>query len=205
MYRRWAAGVIFGVVLSGVSLDAQNLSRYRGFELGSNMASAVKIGGVRIADAKGVHRRPAMIQELGWRPPSTRVSDPARDVVLTFYNDQLFRIVITYDYVRTEGLTNEDVVEALAAMYGVPLVPSIKRASAASPPADRDESAIVAQWDDGDHMATLSRARYPVVFRLVAVSKVPYELAQAATVEAAGLDAFEAPQRETDRRNKESD
>ena len=116
MYRRWAAGVIVGAVLLGVSLDAQDLSRYREFELGSNIATAAKIGGVRIADAKVVHRRPAMILELEWRPPyqlsSMRLSDPVRDAVLTFYNDQLFRIVVTYDYTRTEGLTNEDVTAA---------------------------------------------------------------------------------------------
>ena len=206
MHSRLAASVIVGVVLSGVSVDAQDLSRYREFELGSNMASVAKIAGV-MATAKIVHRRPALIQELEWRPPYNasvpRVQDPVRDATLTFYNDQLFRIVITYDYVRTEGLTNEDMIEAMAATYGVPLVPNIKQPGQVSRSVDLDESAIFARWDDGDQMLTLSRGRYPVVFRLVAVSKAPNELAQAATLEAVRLDALEAPQRESDRRTKE--
>jgi hypothetical protein len=52
-----------------------------------------------------VQQRPALIQELDWRPqyqsPSTRLAmDPVLDVALTFYNDQLFRIAITYDQSR---------------------------------------------------------------------------------------------------------
>jgi hypothetical protein len=52
-------------------------------------------------DARVIHQPPALIQDRDWRPqyqsPSIRIAtDPVLEVALTFYNDQLFRITITY-------------------------------------------------------------------------------------------------------------
>jgi hypothetical protein len=38
--------------------------------------------------------------------------------VFSFYNDQLFRLVITYDRGRTDSMTSGDVIEALSQTYG---------------------------------------------------------------------------------------
>ena len=135
---------------------------------------------------------------------SPRVAaDPVREVAFSFYNDRLFRIVITYERHRTEGLTNEDLIDVLSATYGVPLKPSARRAGPASRPGDVDESVTVAQWEDPDHRLTLSRGTYPMLFRLGLVSKNLDDLAQAAAIEAIRLDDREAPQREADRLNTE--
>jgi hypothetical protein len=201
---RLLALVAFGVVLSGPALDAQDLSRYRDFELGSSVSSVVTMSGARAAEVNVVHLRPAMIQELVWRPQymirSPRVAaDPVREVAFRFYNDRLFRIVITYERDRTEGLTNQDLIDALSATYGVPVIPSARRAGPASRRGEVDESTTVAQWEDPDHRLTLSRGTYPMLFRLELVSRNLDDLAQAAAIEAIRLDDREAPQREADR------
>jgi hypothetical protein len=201
--------VVIGVVLSGQAPAAEDLSRYREFVLGSSLASVAKISGVRPADIKVVHRRPAMIQELAWRPPyaltSSRIApDPVREAVFSFYNDQLFRIAITYERERTEGLTDRDVIDAVSVLYGAPVIPSARRPlDIASRPGSGYESTTVAQWLDTDNQVTLSRGTYPGLFRIVAVARKLEALAQAASLEADRLDADEAPARDADRRKKE--
>ena len=41
-----------------------------------------------------------------------------KEVVFSFYDGELFRIVVNYDRYQTEGLTAEDFVEAISATYG---------------------------------------------------------------------------------------
>jgi hypothetical protein len=76
-----------------------------------------------------VHQRPELIQELMWLPPRLGTTadggDSAQKVLFTFYNDQLSRVVVSYDRRRTEGLTVEDLVEAISATYGVPTIPLV--------------------------------------------------------------------------------
>ena len=51
---------------------------------------------MKISEAKTIHQRPAVIQDLEWRPrgfPPFRRTDPVKDVLLSFYNGRLFRIV----------------------------------------------------------------------------------------------------------------
>ena len=61
--------------------------------------------------------------------------DPVLEVALTFYNDQLFRITITYDQSRTDGMTNADVIDAVSATYGLAVVPATPHAPPRSSPA----------------------------------------------------------------------
>lgn len=205
---RLLAIVTFGVTLSGQVRDVPDLSRYRDFQLGSSLSSVVATSGARPADVKVIHRRPAMIQELTWRPPyvfpSNRVAaDPVRDIVFSFYNDRLFRIVIGYERDRTEGLTNADLIDAVSAIYGVPVIPSARQAGPAPRSGHVYEGLLLAEWEDTDHRLTLSGGTYPVAFRLVVLSRNVDDLAQAAAMEATRLDDREAPQRDADRRQTE--
>ena len=102
MNARTLAICAFGMALVGHRLDAQDLSRYRTFELGSTLASVATLTGVASSDAKTIHKRPALLQDLEWRPSrwvpgSTSAStDPVEQIVFSFYNNQLFRVVIDY-------------------------------------------------------------------------------------------------------------
>lgn len=204
---RVAAIASLGLVLGAQPVSGQAPFSYREHALGSSVASVVKISGARASDIKTPHERPAMIQELAWRAPyvlsGAELADPVRDVVFSFYNDQLFQIVVTYDRDRMEGLTNDDIVESLSATYGVPLL--VHRRTPRTPlPADVPAAAtIVARWEDAASQLTLTRGTYSPQYQLVLISKTLNARADAAIKEAHRLDTVEAPQRELDQRKKD--
>jgi hypothetical protein len=200
------ASIVAGVI-GAPPLMAQALSKYRGYALGSSLGSVVKISGSHQSDSRTLHEQPAKIQEIAWRPPyvssTTAKSDPVRDVLFSFYNDQLYRIVITYDRDRTEGLTDDDVVQSISGAYGPPLIPHVKHAFSPLPTGSFGETMVVAQWEDAASLLTLTREVAWPQFQLVLISKRLDPLALVAIKEALRLEKQEAPQRELDqRRNK---
>ena len=52
-------------------------------------------------------------------------TDPVEQVSFSFYNGQLFRMVVDYDTDKTNGLTSEDIIEAVSAEYGTPTKPGV--------------------------------------------------------------------------------
>ncbi|HEX2339280.1 MAG TPA: hypothetical protein VHI98_02260 [Vicinamibacterales bacterium] len=103
--RTRACMSVFGVLLTAHPLFAQDLSRYRDVEMGSPLLSVAGLSDLTPADAKVIHQRPALIQDLEWRPgrsfkAPTIKDDPVRQVMFSSCNDQLFRIVV--NYVATE-------------------------------------------------------------------------------------------------------
>jgi hypothetical protein len=192
-------------VSATVSLQAQNLSHYRDFQLGGTIASVQKASGAGASDVKSIQQRPAVIQELRWRP-SERYNDrlmptePVREVIFTFYNDQLFKMVIDYDRERTEGLTDADLIDAISARYGVPVLQATSlQTNASARVTAPDGEAVVARWSDADTSLTLVRGTYPTTLRLIITHKSTEALAQNAIAQAAQLDKAEAPQREVER------
>ena len=123
---RAGAVVTLGLVLGASALYAQDRSGYRDFQLGGNVPSVAALAKVPPSDAMTLHQRPALIQELTWRLPVYQadsivpVTDPVREIVFSFYNDQLFRMVVTYDHGRTDGLTDADMIAGVSTSYGPP-------------------------------------------------------------------------------------
>jgi hypothetical protein len=160
---------------------------------------------------KTVHQRPSLIQELEWRQPyamggsAISQSDPVQRIVFTFYDNQLFRLVISYDRQRTNGMTDGDMVDALSATYGVALLqPSPKSVPALTASLLGELGAPIAQWADVDYSVALYRSSFASEFRVVVTSPRLDALAETATAEAVRLDEREAPQREIERRDKEA-
>ncbi len=177
-----------------------DLSKYRNFQLGVDLATVAKQAGADSAQAKVIHSRPALIQELDWRPQpfgATSGKDPAQDVVFSFYDGQLFRIAVDYDRYQTEGLTVDDFVDAISMAYG-PATKSMAPAKVA-PGSYSDSEEVLAQWQDSQYRFDLIRSAYGPSFRLVGVMKRLELSAQAATLAAKRLDDQEAPQREAAR------
>ena len=147
--RILAVSIAWTVMATTPASSAIDLSKYRVFEFGSSLANVARQAGIS-AEPRVVHQRPEIIQELMWLPvsvaPSDGAGDSVRKVIFTFYNDQLSRIVVSYDRERTQGLTSEDLVEAVSAMYGVstPLAQGIT--FQVIPPATQEK--FVAQWED---------------------------------------------------------
>jgi hypothetical protein len=186
-------------VMSAATLAA-DLSQYRGFRFGADLSTVAEHAGANPSQVKVIHRRPALIQELEWRPQPLGFSsqtEPAKEVVFSFYDGELFQIVVGYDRYETEGLTADDFVDAISATYG----PAAKPTTPAKvvPESYGGQEEILAQWQDLQYRFDLIRSSYGPTFRLVGVTKRLEALAQAATLEARRLDDQEAPQRDAAR------
>jgi len=198
--------VISGAVLSASLLYAGELSCYREFQLGATLQAITKQTEMKPSDARVVHQRPELIQELEWQPrrlpgPSSEL-DSVDQILFTFYNGQLFRMLVSYDRRRTEGLTLDDMIEVISAKYG----PATRGdAEIIFPSAYNTKVAVLARWEDSEHSFNLIHSSYQPGFALVVISKPLNALAQTAAVEAIRLDTQEAPQREIDRQKKQEE
>ena len=184
--------------LSAPLINTPDLSRYREFQFGMNLLAVVKQ--MQPSKARVIHQRPAVIQELEWRPQRSLAyspqADPVQEVLFSFYNGELFRIVVDYDPISTEGLTDEDMVEAISAKYGTATRPTTKMVLFSSSQVYNDSEKVIARWEDSQYSFNLFRSSYQPTFGMLVFSKRLDPLAQAAIVEAMRLDEQEAPQRE---------
>lgn len=215
MKKRRRVGVgLAGIVLCGSALAAQDFSHYREFELGSDVTAVSALTGTAASDLKVVHQRPALIQELTWRPkfgarrPAPVDIQSVEQMVFAFHDSHLFQVTIDYDQMQTEGLGDADMVEAVSAIYGSPLLLSVKRrdAAVAAVSAYDDPGTLVAQWGNVDNSVKLYRlTTYARRFRMVVTAEPIAALARTAAARALVLDSREAPQREAAREKKEAD
>ena len=161
------------VALAGTLVSGQDRARYRDYRLGTSVATIASQTATPTEDVTTLHQRPALLQQLEWRPPyflrdSTRQTDPVAKAVFSFYDDQLFSIVVDYDIERTEGLTHADLIDAISETYGAAMK-TLPRRSVATDAAP--SSAIpIAQWADADTTVTLLKSSYPIAFSLTVVS-----------------------------------
>lgn len=185
---------------------AGDLSKYRGFQFGTDLPTVTKQVGASVSQAKVIHSRPALIQELKWRPqslgPSTQ-KESANEVVFSFYNGELYRIAISYDRYEIQGLTTDDIIEAVSTIYGPAARLAIPVKSPENHYSDQDE--VVARWQDPQYSFDLVRSSYGPTFKLIGVLKRLDAPAQAAIHEATRLDIEEAPQRDAARRASEQE
>jgi hypothetical protein len=211
MNARTIAVCAVGIVLLTHGLEGQGLAQYRNFELKSDLAAVSTLVGVPASEAKLIHQRPAVMQELDWRPSSwvaqsnQTSSDPVEQMRFSFYNNQLFRIVVDYGYEKTEGMTDADMIEGITLVYGTP----VKRTAAPARVATRVEiesGSLVARWGDAGHSVVLYRnSSYRRTFRLIVTDPALDDLARKADSQAVRLDEQEAPSREVARQKKEFD
>lgn len=219
---RTLAACAFGVALlaGGASaqellvarpLGPQSLSHYRDFTLKSSVTMVSAAAGIAASTAKTVHQRPAVLQDLELRPSrwmsgsATTSSDPVEQIVFSFCDDQLFRIVVDYARDRTQGMTDADMVEAIAEVYGAPG----KRLAAASrvrSDVETESGSPVARWGDADSTIVLYRtSTFADGFRLIVTDSALDRRATKATLDAARLDERDAPRVELARQKKELD
>jgi hypothetical protein len=197
---RWALAAFLAVGALSAATVAGDLSRYRDFQLGTDLATVAKQANTSPSEAKVIHRRPALVQELEWRPQVLAWSSQpgaAREVIFRFYDGELFQIEVNYDRYETEGLTADDIAGAISATYGMAAKPSVWPTAAVGPYGDAGE--VVARWQDAQYRFDLIRFSYGPSFRLIGVLKKLEGPAQAAILEAQRLDDQEAPQRDAAR------
>jgi hypothetical protein len=167
---------------------------------------------VKLLEVKAIHERPAVIRELVWQASFTDSSQRAESVgniLFKFYNGKLYHFVVTYDQERTEGMTAEDIVEAVSSTYGTatrPVAEIILSSSnfyGAGEKIISDQSQkVLARWEDSQYSFNLYQSSYPSTFGMVMYSKRLDALARTAIAKAVRPDDQEAPQRETALQNK---
>lgn len=193
------------------SLGVQRLAGYRTFALGSDLATVSTGTGVAQTEAKTIHQRPALMQDLQWRPSpwisgtGSASTDPVEQIVFSFYDNQLFRVVVGYARDRTEGMTDADMVEAISTIYGASRKPATAVVRGGSQ-AEVDSRTPVARWTDAAHAVVLYRSSsYSNAFELVVTDVDLERLASKAEIQAARLDDQEAPAMERAKQKKEQD
>ncbi len=173
---------------------AQDLSKYRDFQFGMTLDSVAKQIQMKTTEAKTTHERPAVIQTLEWNQvgysaPGAKTTS-VRSIRFDFYNGELWKMVVTYNPAETNGLTANDIMEAISEAYGTATTPGEK---------------VLARWDDAQYSYNLYRSSYGNTFGLVAFSKMLDLMARNASLEADRLDKLEAPARELARQKKQAD
>jgi hypothetical protein len=206
-FRTLATAVLCAVLFASLG-GAQDLATYRDFKFGMRLESVAKQIHLDVSAAKTTHQRPAMIQTLLWDQLS--YSDPLakdkslRSIRFEFYDGELFKMVVTYDPVGTEGLTNEDMVEAISAIYG----PTTKQESTVTVSTSslyEDSQKVLACWEDAQYSYNLFRSPYGNAFGLIAISKKLNLMATDASREAERLDKLEAPGKELAMQKKQEE
>jgi hypothetical protein len=196
------------ILLSAPLIFAQDLSRYRTFTLGTSLAELSKQVGPYSHSTTLIHQHPAAIQELTyWTLSSSRSpvgAEPVSQILFSFYNGELYRMVVTYDRDATRGLTEDDMVQAVSARYGTAtrFYPEINLPTHA---VYASTDTFIARWEDSQNSVNLFRSSNQSSFQLAIFSKRLDAQAQAASIESVKLENEEAPQKAIDWRKREAD
>jgi hypothetical protein len=213
------------ILLSAPMISGQDLSKYRTFSLGTSLAELSKQVGPYSHYMTLIHPRPAAIQELTfWTLHSSRSLVgvyPVSQILFSFYNGELYRMVVTYDRDDTEGLTDDDMVQAVSARYGTAtrLYPEINFFPTNYLDGSTDKvipffltsdpylsaDRVIARWEDSQNSVSLFRSASRNSFGLAISSKRLDAQAEAAIFEFEKFEKREAPQVDVDRREKEAD
>jgi hypothetical protein len=190
------------------SLRAQGLSKYRHFTIGMNLTRALERTGQKMTDVRVIHDRPALIQDLPWWPPNrpglSFQENPVEQILLSFYNGELYKISVTYDRTSTEGLTAEDMVKSISEKYG-PVTNTMLETDSAKIDRYDVRQKPVATWEDAQYSFNLVRFSSTDCLGLTIYSKRVNAVAELAIVDAVKLEEQEAPKREADRQKEQLD
>jgi hypothetical protein len=196
------------ILLSAPVIYGQDLSKYRNFSFGMSLVELSNQVDLKPLQTKLIHKRPAVIQELAWWPRepsgSSLQADSVWQVFFTFYNGELYRILVTYDRHATEGLTADDMVQALSAKYGTATRPDAQ-ISFPTNELYRSTEKVIARWEDSQYSINLFRSGFLNSFGLVMFSKRLDGQAEAAIAESVKLEGREDLQKESERQKKEAD
>ena len=208
-HRRIFDASLQAVPVLAPAMGARDLSRYRNFQFGEALPALAKQAGLELSNVKLIHTRPALIQELEWpiwlSGGSSPQTDPVKTILFSFYNGELFRIVVNYDREETEGLTSGDMIEAISATYGTAAKPVNTEIAFSSTEVYDESEPIIARWEDSQYSFNLYRSAYQPTFGMIAFAKRLDAQARTATAEANRLDAQAAPQREIQRQQGEDE
>jgi hypothetical protein len=200
--------LIMVILLSNPQVHAQDLSRYRNFSFGTTVTDISKQIDQTPANAAVVHERPALIQELTWLPIQpydlSRPAEPVDQILFSFYNGALYRMLVTYEDSATKGLTDEDMIRVVSAKYGVATRSLAAVVNFPMNPSYKASEKVIARWEDPQYSLNLFRS-YGDTFALVMFTKQLDTEAGISIAESVKLEQQEAPQKEAARVKKGAD
>jgi hypothetical protein len=200
--------MIIAILVSTPKVRAQDLSRYRNFSYGMTVSDISKQIDQTAANAAVVHQRPALIEELTWLPPqrydSARPAEPVDEIVFSFYNGALYRMLVTYENSATKGLNDDDMIRVVSAKYGVATRPVAAVVNFPLNPSYKASEKVIARWEDSQYSLNLFRT-YGDTFALVMFIKQMDTQAGISITESVKLEQQEAPQKEAARVKKSAD
>jgi hypothetical protein len=195
------------ILFSAPLVRGQDLSKYRDYSLGMSLPELSSQVDLRPLQTKLIQKHPPVIQELtcwpGVSSDYSRQTDSIWQIFFSFYNGELFRMLVTYDQHATHGLTAEDMVQAISTKYGTPTRP-VGEISFSTNELYRSTEKVIATWEDSQSSINLVRSRFLNSFALVMFSKPLDAQAEAAIAESLKMEGQDDPQREIDRQKKEA-
>ena len=96
---------------------------------------------------------------------------------MRFHNGELFRIVVTYDRYKVEGMTASDVIQAISATYGIATRPVVQIPYHSI---YGEVAQVIARWEDNEYSYNLVESGDQSSFSLILYSKQLQALAEAA-------------------------
>ena len=203
-----SAATLTLIVLSSSLIGAQDLTKYRNFSMGASLASISKLVDTRLNEVSVTHQAPVLIQELIWWPVassgSSRKPESIEQVKFSFCDNELYKIVATYDETPTKGMTADDMVQAISTTYGIP-TRSTDDPSGASRLSYAGADVQVAVWENAESSVVLSHSPVSSAFQLTLLSKPRNAKAEAGIAEDVKQETESAPQKETARIKKDAD
>ena len=200
--------VIVVILLSIHQVHAQDLSKYRNFSFGMTVADVSKQIDQKPANAAVLHEHPGLIQELTWWPPqpysSLRPAEPVDQILFSFYNGALYRMLVTYENSTTKGLNDEDMIRAVSAKYGVATRPLATVVSFPTNSSYHATEKVIARWEDSQYSLSLFRSSGDT-FAVVMFTKELDAQAGISIAESVKLEQQEAPLKEAARVKKGAD
>jgi len=176
---------------------AQDLSSYRDYRLGMNLAAVAERAKLQVSEARPICLQPALIQELEWQSrnafDSSLQSDSVKGIIFNFYDGELFRILVSYNPVRAEGLMDEDLIESISARHGAPTRTAGKISIYSPSHLYIQDEKVIARWEDSRYSVNLFRLSSKATLGMLIFSKRLELLARAAMAESSRLDVREAP------------
>jgi hypothetical protein len=164
-----------------------------------SVAEVASQPGVEPNVAKLLSSRPQHVEEIDWRingfSPAARHDDPVREIRFSFFNGSLFEMTVTYEPERTAGMTDADMIEALAAIYGPASKSAAQEVSFISS-GYRKSIKAQGRWEDAQDQVSLVKLPYDEGFGLILLAKGTFAQSETAMLESDRLDRVEAPQRQ---------
>jgi hypothetical protein len=195
------------ILLSAPMSHGQDLSKYRNFSFGMSVGELSKQIDLKPLQTKLIPKRPVIIQQFTWWPRessgSSLQAEWAWQVFFTFYNDELYRIVVTYNRDATDGLTAEDMVRAISAQYGAATRPDVQ-ISFPTNELYRSTEKVIARWENSQYSINLFRSTFLNSFGLVMFSKRLNGRADAAIAESLKFEEQADLEKEIERQKKDA-